>query len=128
MAVTSLSDTVKGTIAAIAATASATSAPTGSTDGFNTERFQRVRTLLAYSGTVSAINLRIWFRDRNTGVWYRGADTDTFDTLAPGGASPINESRDWETGTKQEIFFQIVAISGGGTAAVTLQPVDTGQR
>lgn len=121
-------DTVSGVVTAIAATGSATSAPTGSTDGFQTGRFPRVRTLLLYSGQVDACNVRVWFRNRASGAWFRGADTASFDALAPGGASAVNESRDWETGAKQEIFFQIVSISGGGTAAVLLQPIDTASR
>lgn len=119
---------VSGTAAGVTATASATTAPTSSTDGFGTGPYPRVRTLILYAGTVSSINVRIWFRDRATGVWYRGADTDAFDALAPGGASAVAESRDWETGRNQEIFFQIVAIAGGGTAAIRLQPIDTGAR
>ncbi len=117
-----------GTVPAITATAAATTAPTSGTDGYWTGHYPRVRTLLAYAGTVDSCNLRIWFRDKSTNVWYRGADSDTFDALSPGGASSVNESRDWETGRSQEIYYQIVAVAGGGTVAVRLQPLDVGLR
>jgi hypothetical protein len=128
MAATSLEKTISGSVAAVAATASATAAPSSTTDGFDTARFPRVRTLMAYVGTVSACNIQAWFRDRATGVWYRGAATDDFDALDPGGATPVNESRDWEVGRKQEVLFQVGSVSGGGTVAVKLQPIDTGAR
>lgn len=130
MAATELERTiVNGTLEAIAARGTTSTAPSSSTDGFDTGRFARVRTLLKYTATVDALNVQIWFRDRQTGIWYRGADTDSFDELAPGGASVINESRDWEVGRKQEIYFTFQAITvTGGTAALILQPIDTGAR
>jgi hypothetical protein len=121
MAVTSLGRAL--TTTAVAATASATSAPSSSTDGFLVQSSGRVRTLLTYAGTVSSCNLKIWFRDRLTGVWYEGAATDDLDALTPGGATPVNEARDWDAGAGSEVFFQIAAIAGGGTASVKLQAV-----
>lgn len=127
MAVTSLDTTISGTLPAITATASATAAPGSTTDGFGTVRYPRVRALLAYVGTVSTCVLTAWVRDRQTGVWYRLRDTGIGDTpaLAPG-AGPTNEARDFEVGRQQEVFFQVSAITGGGTAAVRIQPVEPG--
>lgn len=106
---------------AIPATAVATVAPSG--EGIHSGRFSRVRTLFNYSGTVNACTAKIWFQDDATGEWYEGASTDDLDPLTPGGASPIDESREWDVGMAQEIALQIPTISGGGTVAVWVQGV-----
>lgn len=111
------------TAVAIAATASTTTAPTGGTDGFLVSTSGGVRTLIAYTATVSSANLRLWIRDRETGVWYGGATTDSLSALAPGGASVVNEARDWYVGAGSEVFFQLAAVAGGGTVAVRVQGV-----
>jgi hypothetical protein len=110
---------------AVAATSAATAAPTSGTAGFVPGRSWLVRVLVAYSGTVSSCNLRFWFRDRASGTWYAGPTTDQLEPLAPGGASPVNESRDIEVGLGQEVYVQVAAIAGGGTVAVRLVPVAT---
>lgn len=124
MAVT---DITQGGVAAIAATASTTSAPSGATDGFRVppsdSGFAYVRILIAYSGTVSAINITMWTRDRGTGTWYRDSATDDVVPLSPGGASAVNESRVWRVSPGDEVYWTITAISGGGTAAVKAQGV-----
>jgi hypothetical protein len=128
VAVIFLESVVAGTMAAIAATAAPTTAPTPATDGYNTEHYVRVRTLMLYTGQVDTCAVQLWVRDRNTGIWYRGANTADVDPLVPGGASPVNEARAWDVGRQQEAYWTISAITGGGTVAVRLQPVDTGLR
>ena len=108
---------------AVATTAVPTAAPGGGTAGIQVGEGVLVRTFLDYAGTVNSCALTIWFRDRETGVWYEGATTDDLDPLTPGGAAPVDEVRDWEPGGGQEIFFQVAAISGGGTVAVRVQGV-----
>lgn len=130
MAVTDLNESlVSGSLEGVAATNAATSAPSSSTDGFNTGRFPTVRTLLAYTAQVSACVVQLWVRDRNDGVWYKGLKTgDTGQlALAPGGASVVNEARDWTVGRNQEIFFQLSTVTvTGGTVALRIQGVDPG--
>jgi hypothetical protein len=77
-----------------------------------------VRTLLLYTGTVNSCTVKLWLRNRETGVWYEGPTTDELDPLTPGGAAPVNEVRDWSPGGGSEVFFQVTAISGGGTVTV----------
>ena len=61
---------------AIAATAAPPAAPGGGSQGIQIGESILVRTFLTYAGTVNAATLKIWFRDRATGVWYEGASTD----------------------------------------------------
>lgn len=110
-------------VVVIPATASASAAPSGSTDPIKSGKYRRLRTFLAYAGTVNSATVRIWFKDPGTTTWYAGADTDDLDALAPGGAAPVNEVRDWEVGQGAEVWFQLSAIAGGGTAAVRVQGV-----
>ena len=114
-----------GIVVAIAATAVATTAPTSETEGIYTADFERVRTLLSYSGTVTACVVKIWVRDQSTGTWYEGATTDEIDPLTPGGASPTNEARDWGVGGQTEVAFQVISIAGGGTVEVRVRGVQT---
>jgi hypothetical protein len=83
-----------------------TPAPTGA--GFNSGRFPRVRSHIAYGGAIiGAPELRLWLRNPRTGGWSRGASTND--------ASPLtgtNEVRDWDIGPNQEIAFQVVALAG----------------
>lgn len=109
-------------IVVIPPTSSSTSAPTAGTTGIYVP-MSRVRTLVDYSGTVTSCALTIWFRDQGTGIWYEGAATDDLDPLTPGGATPVNEAREWDVGLQQEVFFQVTAIAGGGTVAVRLQGI-----
>lgn len=108
---------------AIDATASTTAAPSAGTEPFFSHGYQRVRTLLAYSGTVSTCALKIWFRDPLLAVWYEGATTDDLDALTPGGASPVNEARDWDVGSATYFVFQVSTLTGGGTVAVRVARV-----
>jgi len=109
---------------AVAATAAPTAAPGGGTDGIQIGESVLVRTFLTYAGTVNSCTLKLWVRDRDTGVWYEGATTDDLDPLTPGGAAPVNEVRDWDVGGGQEIAFQVAAIAGGGTAEVRVLGVE----
>lgn len=111
-----------GTTVAVAASAAPTAAPSGDV-GIDTDRFDRVRTLFRYAGAVDSCSVRIWLRDRSSGDWYEGPTTDDLDPLTPGGASPVNEAREWEPGVHQEVYFQVVAIAGGGTVEVRAQGV-----
>lgn len=104
----------------IGATSVATAAPSALSDAYFSRTFARVRTLLAYSGTVTSCVVVIWFRDPVLPVWYEGASTTDLDPLTPGGASPVNEARDWDVGRGQYVTFQVAAIAGGGTVAVRL--------
>lgn len=101
----------------LAAASSAGAAPSGATTVHQLVRGNVVRAFITYSGTVNACAVRLWLYD-GTG-WYEGPSTDDLDALTPGGASPVNESRDWEIGDGQTFTFQLVSISGGGTAAVS---------
>lgn len=113
-----------GAIVAVPATAAATAAPGGATDGIATGRFGVVRTLCKYAGTVNACNVRAWFRDPADGAWFEGPTTDELDPLSPGGASPVNEAREWVMGRDTVVAFQVAAVAGGGTVEVRAQGVD----
>jgi hypothetical protein len=89
----------------------------------STGAFGRIQTLIDYTGTVTSCTLKLWIRDIVTGNWYEGATTDDLDPLTPGGASPVDEARDWDVGQQNEIFFQVTAIAGGGSVAVRVQGV-----
>lgn len=107
----------------VAATATPTGAPDADTDPLQARRLTRIRTLVTYAGTVNACAIRIWFRDPVSRAWYRGASTDDLDPLSPGGAAPVNEARDWEVGAYQDIAFQVITITGGGSVEVRAQAV-----
>lgn len=123
MAITNL--TKGGVVSVITATATATSAPTGSTDGYVTPyQVDTVRTFVAYSGAVTAAVLRLWVRDQSTGTWYRGASSTDVGALAP--TTDGEEARDWVIGQGVEFTFQLESItpSGGApTVAVRVQGV-----
>lgn len=110
-------------IAAIAATAVATAAPSGGTEGIYVAQLGRVRTFLDYTGTVTSCTLKLWIRDIGTSGWFEGPTTDDLDPLTPGDASPVDEARDWDVGNENEVWFQVSAIAGGGTVAVRVQGV-----
>ncbi len=108
----------------LSATATPTAAPpTGSTP-LRSGPYELVRTLISYTGTVNTAALRLWVHNRETGGWHRGASTDQLDPLTPGGASPINEVRDWKIGRGVEFSFQVEIVAGGGTVVVTVMGVD----
>lgn len=106
-------------VAAFAATAATTAAPDANTVALDTGQFDRIRTFITYSGTVNSAALRLWIYNRINATWHRGASTADVNPLAPGGASAVNESRDWFIGRHQTIYFQLEAVAGGGTVAVT---------
>ena len=110
-------------VVAVAATAVATPAPTDADDGFDTGPYGTVRALLAYAGTVATCAVRLWVRDREGGEWFRAASTGELTALDPGGATPVNEARDWKVGRDAEVWFQVEEVSGGGTVEVRLQGV-----
>jgi hypothetical protein len=89
----------------INAATGSTPVPTG--DGYNTGRFRRIRTLISYGGTVTSAEIRLWLRNRVSGVWYRGASTADDAPL-----TGINEARDWDVGQTVEFDFQVVALTG----------------
>lgn len=107
----------------IMATSTATAAPGDGSVAYICGGIDRVRTLCAYSGTVTACAIRIWFRDPVEEVWYEGASTDDLDMLTPGGATPVNEARDWDIGSGSAITFQVASIAGGGTVTLRAQGV-----
>lgn len=119
--------TAQASVLAVAATSAPTAAPTSGTDGFLTglagTGFKTIRMSLDYAGTVTSAAVALWFRDPISDGWFRGATTDDLDPLRPGGASPVDESRDWEVGYGVEVYFQVTEIEGGGTIAVRLQGV-----
>src|SRR4051794_34599338 len=102
----------------VAATAVATAAPSGATDGIQVGDPLTVRTLMLYAGTVNSCTVKMWLRNRETGIWYEGPTTDDLDPLTPGGVAVVNEVRDWRPGGGAEVFFQVTAISGGGTVTI----------
>lgn len=85
--------------------------PTGS--------YQGARTYCAYSGTVSACTLRLWFYVG--GTWYRGATTDDGNAL-----TGANEARDWVVEPDTHVGFTVDSISGGGTVTVRVEGVNDG--
>jgi hypothetical protein len=108
-------------VPAITATSSVTAVPDAATVPFLSRGFGRVRTLIAYSGTVNSCTIKIWFSDPEEVVWYAGATTDELDALSPGGASPVNEARDWDVGLGGFMWWQVSAVAGGGTVSVRVQ-------
>lgn len=105
----------------LSAASSAGAAPSGAAAAHTLEKANVVRAYIKYAGTVNACAIRLWLYDGSN--WYAGESTDDVDPLAPGGASPINEARDFEIGSGQLFTFQLMSISGGGTAAVSATAV-----
>lgn len=114
---TPISQGVTAPVVVVAATASTTSAPVGGTDGINTGRYSDVRLLVAITGTITTLKLRLWVKVG--GAWYRAMSTDDATPLV----GTVNEARDIRVGRNVELFIQVEAISGGGTVAVSLQGV-----
>lgn len=102
-----------------------TAAPTLSTDGFLCGSDGGiVRTLVTYAGSVTAVVLRLWVRNRATGVWYRGASSTDTGAMTPASG---NDARDWMIGEGAEFTFQIESIApgtSGNTVAVDVIGVD----
>lgn len=122
MAVTQLHSNVVSPV--IAARSTASTAPTGATDGYlcGSDGGQ-IRSLVTYAGAVTAAVIRLWVRNRTSGVWYRGASSTDIGALTPASG---NDSRDWIIGEGAEFTFQLESISqtGGGTVAVDVVGVE----
>ena len=103
----------------LTAASSPAPSPSGATTVHQLARANTVSAYITYNGTVNACAIRLWLYDGAN--WYEGPSTDDLDPLTPGGASPVNESRDWEIGEGQKFTFQLESISGGGTAAVSAE-------
>lgn len=111
-------------VAVIAATSTATAAPTNVTDGYGTGPVARVRTDITYGGTVTSARLRLWIRHPTTGIWFRSVSSDDIGALAP--TTTTAEVREWNVGFQTEVFVQLEAVAGGGTVAVDVQGVAGG--
>jgi hypothetical protein len=123
MAVTVLSPN-GSTHEVIAATATATAAPTSSDDGFRFDDPVVVSTLVTYAGAVTAAALRLWVRDSESGEWFKGASSADTGALVP--STDGREARDWAIGQYREFTFQLESITPSGstpTVAVSVQGV-----
>ena len=102
MAVTGVGSTTATTV--IAASATAGAAPTAGTDGFITDADGgRVRTLIDYTGAVTAAVIRLYTREPGGTAWFRGASTtESGYPLTPASG---DESRDWDVGEHVEFTF-----------------------
>lgn len=110
----------------IAASATAGSAPTGATDGYLTKaNGGRVRTLIVYTGSVTACNVRLYTREPGGTAWFRGVSTNESGyPLAPASG---DESRDWDVGENVEFTFVVESISpgtSGNTVAIKAAGVE----
>lgn len=106
-----------------AARATAGSAPTGSTDGFKCHADGgRVRTLIDYTGAVTAANVRLYTRQPGGTAWFRGISTN--ESGYPLTPASGDESRDWDIGEGVEFTFVLESISpSGSTPTVGLKAV-----
>lgn len=107
----------------VAASATAGSAPTGATDGYTTKAFGgRVRTLIDYTGAVTAANVRLYTREPGGTAWFRGVSTNESGyPLTPANG---DESRDWDIGEGVEFTFVLESITpSGGAPTVGLKAV-----
>lgn len=125
MAVTSV--TSSAVVAVIAASATATAAPTASDDGFLVGADGGViRTLVKYTGAVTAAALRLWIHDDTNDVWYKGASTADLGALAP--TTDGAESRDWFVGEGVQCAFQLESITpSGSTPTVAVGAIGVNQ-
>lgn len=121
MAVGSVGTSTATTIVAAAATAG--SAPTAGTDGFVCDADGgRVRTLIDYTGAVTAAVVRLYVREPGgSGAWFRGVSTtESGYPLAPAN----DEARDWDVGEHSEFTFVLESISpSGSTPTVAVRAV-----
>jgi len=115
MAVTQITQTTPTSV--IAARTTTSTAPTSGTDGFLCGSDGGVvRTMVTYAGSVTAVTLRLYVRNRVSGVWYRGASSADAGALTPASG---NDARDWVVGEDAEFTFAVEAISPG-TAGNTI--------
>lgn len=112
-----------GLVTVIAARSTTSSTPDGTTDALFTGTSEIVRTLVTYSGTVTAAVLRLWIRNTLTGTWHKGATSTDVGPLAP---TSGNQAIDWFVGPNVECTFTLESISqsGGGTVRVDAVGVD----
>ena len=108
-------DIADGTAALVVpATFAAGSAPTVATNGYRINRRGyggRVRTLIDYTGSVTACNVRLYTREPGGTAWYRGISTD--ESGYPLTPASGDESRDWDIGEGVEFLFVVESISPG---------------
>lgn len=122
MAVTPV--TTGAAVAVIAAAATAGSAPDANTDGFKIKGYNgnRVRTLIDYTGAVTAAVVRLYTREPGGTAWFRGVSTsESGYPLTPANG---DESRDWDVGEGVEFTFVLESISpSGSTPTVAVKAV-----
>ena len=107
---------------ALNAVSAASAAPTVTADADATTVTDWIRLLVAYGGTVSAANLRVWGWDRSALAWYRLGETDDVDPLT--GSTNGAEARDVFIGRAVDVHVQLASITGGGNVTVRIAGVD----
>lgn len=95
---------------------SGTAIPADNAEGFSVRRATQVRTFIDFTGTVSACVIRKLTKNRSTGRWHADVSTADLDPLA--GSTGGDTVRIWDVYPGDEITFQILSISGGGSVAV----------
>lgn len=109
-----------GATTVVAAATEAGSAPDANTDGYKLIRspdgkppLSRVRTLIGYTGAVTAAVIRLYTREPGGTAWYRGVST----TESGYPLTPANgdESRDWDVGENVEFTFVLESITPSGS-------------
>lgn len=122
MAVGSVSTNTSTTI--VAASATAGSAPTAGTDGYVCDADGgRVRTLIDYTGAVTAAVVRLYVREPGGGgAWFRGVSTtESGYPLTPASG---DEARDWDVGEHSEFTFVLESITpSGSTPTVAVRAI-----
>jgi len=82
-----------------------------------TNGFRDVRTLLAFTGSVTGCTVQLWILNARTGAWHAGAAV-AVDATA--GAT----ARDWfEIGPDERITFTLAALTGTGSVTVDVTGV-----
>lgn len=118
MAVTPIRKTAEQVFAA---RTTASTPPTSGDDGFKCQADGgRVRTLIDYTGAVTAAVVRLYTRDPGGTAWFRGVSTtEAGYPLTPASG---DESRDWDVGEGVEFTFALESISpSGGAPTVALK-------
>lgn len=90
----------------------ATAVPTGDADRVATGEFTDARLFISWTGTVSALTLRVWHYD--AGAWYR--DVDITPTLANGA-----QTATFKPGKYAEFAIQVATLTGTAPFSVTVR-------
>jgi streptogramin lyase len=112
-------------VAAIAAAATAGSAPSASDLGFSSGEFAVVRTFVTYAGAVTAAVIRCYVQPAGSTAWFRGASSADIGPLAP--TTGGKEALDWIIGKGHRVFFVLESITpsaGAPTVAVDVAGVE----